>query len=269
MMETLEECMEKHGWCSASFTRNWRIVGSKDEVETLRGLCAAAIGMSAGYMRRRERWSALRAAPNMDSGTTQWLVAGECLERALVRMRNASEGVGTEDAERARALVVAAGFDDSIHFPLPSTVFVMAALSFIGYARTVPHTHLCADSGLSESQFLLFRIRMYDTEVFWRASTLSRQQFNSQMVRRAMHIYSVRVAHCGLFLSVLYGHRVAKVSATVWSTCKCDEPITDVKELRLACPRAHKPRVDSSVAFLLIFDASLTLFLVPWLTHTD
>ena len=36
------------------------------------------------------------------------------------------------------------------------------------------------------------------------------------------------------------------------STCLKDEATTDVKELRLVCPRAHKTHVDSSVAFLLI-----------------
>ena len=52
--------------------------------------------------------------------------------------------------------------------------------------------------------------------------------------------------------SVLYGNGVAKVGITSYTTCLWDEAITDVKELRLTCPRAHKPRVDSSVAFLLM-----------------
>ena len=59
----------------------------------------------------------------------------------------------------------------------------------------------------------------------------------------------------GTLNSVLYGNGVAKVRFASCRTCRWDEAITDVKELRLTCPRAHKPRVDSSVAFLLILSS--------------
>ena len=123
--------------------------------------------------------------------------------------------MGTERAEGTWLLHAAAGFDAAPYFVCPSFI-AMAALSFIGYARTVPHTHLCADSGLSESQFLLFRIRMYDTEVFWRVLTLSSQQFNSQMVRVTnlktllFVISDIAMVSC----SVLNGYRNSSVSFT-------------------------------------------------------
>ena len=145
-------------------------------------------------------------------------------------------------------LHAAAGFDESPDFALPSPPWPLSVSS--GMSHTLP-PRVRALTELSRKPISLIshsdvRYRGILAGIDPVASTIQLSNGTCSNVHLLVAMLT------GTLNSVLYGNGVAKVRFASCRTCRWDEAITDVKELRLTCPRAHNPRVDSSVAFLLM-----------------
>ena len=146
-------------------------------------------------------------------------------------------------------LHAAAGFDESPDFALPSPPW---PLSVSSGTRHCPPARVCMADRLCRKPISLIshsdvRYRGILAGIDPVASTI---QLSNGECRTRSTSFSVQLTTYG--------------KCTLWARSREGEQtflrgplhgmklITDVKELRLTCPRAHKHHVDSSVAFLLI-----------------